>query len=333
MKRPRLKPWLFRGLSLLLSSVVVFGLAELITRLWFPFHLASTLEFYRYDDELGYRLAPGEHLQVTDHREEVRVNPLGTVNYQRDFVGYRTLVFALGDSYTQGTGNPPDVSYPFQLDLALNRDASGRYVRRYGVVNLGLAAYGAKQALILLRRYARELGAPAYVLYLGCANDVVDDRLFGEGRRHRHLVEGSPHWGWRTRPLQLLKRSHVVRRLHHGLSSQPGEPLAGGSGPCAAQRQWPAIQAIQAACAELGATLILSWVPDEVSYQWLRRQAAASRLRFADWYPAAQSVRAGVGQLPLYNEHSGGHFRPWVYRLIAESFERSIRSAEKERPR
>src|SRR5262249_22020078 len=130
------------------ASFITLVAAELALRIFAPVYTVGIQSAYQYDPELGYRLTPGVHsYQLTDHLEEIRTNAIGTVNFQEHFERYRTLVFAAGDSYTQGTGNSSDSSYPFQLDLLLNQDDHGLYGERYGIVNLGLAAFGTEQSL------------------------------------------------------------------------------------------------------------------------------------------------------------------------------------------
>ena len=143
MNEPFKHPKIAAVLMIMFGTVVSLTVAELTLRLFAPLYHPGIWESYQYDQELGYRLRPGIHMfEAKDFQEEIRTNRLGTVNFQERFDGYGSLIFALGDSYTQGTGLPADVAYPFQLDLILNQDAKGQYAKRYGVVNLGLAAFG-----------------------------------------------------------------------------------------------------------------------------------------------------------------------------------------------
>ena len=202
-----------------------------------------------------------------------------------------------------------------------------RYHKRYGVVNLGLSAYGTRQALLAFREYRERIGTPSYVLYLGCHNDAEDDALFEAGYRHRHIVRGSPHWGWMVGPLQFLGRSEVFQRAKNAASSiRRGRVIARSDHADAppaisvAQRQWPVIQELVREARAIGATPVLSWVPDEASYTWLRRQCREQGIAFADWWPAAESVRTAIETLPLTNAHSAGHYRSWVNWTIAREF-------------
>ena len=201
-------------LAVALSFVVALGIAEYVLRSFAPLYLTAPQGTFQYHTELGYRLKPGIHLyQLTDHLEEVRTNTLGTVNYVENFAGYPALVYTIGDSYTQGMGSSADATYPFQLDLLLNLDADGHYQERYGVVSLGLAAFGPEQALLALERYAKQIGKPDFILYFGCDNDAEDDLLFQSGYRHRHIVDGSPAWGVWVGPALWLSEFELVKRL------------------------------------------------------------------------------------------------------------------------
>ncbi len=314
----------------------MLGLVEWGLRTFAPVHLTGIQDAYVYDPDLGYRLASGIHLfELTDHLEEVRTNALGTVNFQEQFGGYPALVFAVGDSYTQGTGLPADASYPFQLDLLLNLDERGFYRERYGVVNLGLAAFGAEQSILALRRYEKLLGRPAFVLYLGCDNDWDDDVLFKSGYRHRHLVAGSPRWGWRVRPLIWLGSFELVERGKLALAELRRDRLvsaadeatlsSGARAPSVAEREWPAIERIAALSSDWGAKLVISWAnPGGDSYAWLRAKAAEQGIPFADWEPAVASVRERMPGLPFANRHSGGHWRTWSNAVIARSYARAM---------
>lgn len=321
-------------LTVVVASIVGVAALEVGFRIFKPFRSAGTLRAYEYDPDMGYRLKPGLNLtRITDHLEEVHSNRLGTANYQEDFGGYPTLVFAVGDSYTMGIGLPPDAAYPFQLDLILNRDEKGLYAKRYGVVNLGMAGMGAEQHLIQLRRSAVRLGKPAVVLYLGCDNDFQDDLLFRNGSRHTFGVEGNPRYGpflwlrmWVDRTdlgQRLLYRWAMARDRRLSRQALGVENWRLSPRPIA-ELQAPMLEKIAAATREQGARLVVSWVDTTGSYQFLKSWAAAKNIPFADWKPAADSVRETMPALSTENPHSGLHYRTWVNRLIAEAYARQI---------
>src|SRR5437773_1837418 len=161
-----------------IATALALAVAETLLRQLAPIYPTGGMpQAYKYDPELGYQLRPGVHLfRTTDYQQEVRVNELGTANFQENFEGYDSLVFALGDSYTHGLGVPADMSYPFQLDLILNEDDRGVYKKHFGVVNLGTAGFGGEQSLVALNRWSSLLRPPAVILYLGCENDYEDDQ-------------------------------------------------------------------------------------------------------------------------------------------------------------
>ena len=304
--------------------------------------MAGNRHAYRYDEALGCRLQDNLRLlRTTDYQEEIYTNQLGTANFQKDFADYQTLVLVVGDSFTQGTGLPMDASYPFQLDLLLNMQ-NDHYVKKYAVVNLGVATYGGKQNLITLKKYCEKLGKPAYVLYLGCNNDYEDDLLLESGRVHKRMVAGNPNWPWYTNPLiwwahetELGKRVKIAlgnlkkRRIFsqdRALSQSPDKQKG------AAELEEPIFQELSKLTRQVGAKLIVSWanLPSEQdsSYTWLKEFARQHQIAFADWYPAVQSVQTAIQAIPLDNPHSGGHHRTWVNRQIAQAYARHILSPE-----
>lgn len=306
------------------AAVLALALMEAGLRACAPVHTTGIRASYEHDAELGVRLKPGAHLaEVKDHREEIHVNRAGTVNFEEDLAGYPRKAFALGDSYTQGTGVPSDASYPFALGLGLNLDAEGRHHKRWAVVNLGLSAYGGEQSLLALRRYRDRLGRPDVVLYLGCDNDAEDDRLFLAGHRHRHLVDGNPRYGVFLGLLQRAAGTELGKRLSLARGGGGGTP-APPSTPVAAEEA-DVLERLRVACAETRSPLVVSWYAPGASYEWLRRWAAEKGVAFADWAPAAASVQADLPALPRENDHSGGHHRAWVNRIIAEEMARQIR--------
>lgn len=320
--------------TVIVSSLVGVAAVEVAYRRFKPFRPAGILWSYQYDPETGYRPKAGIHmLQTTDHQEEVRTNRLGTLNFQESFADYPALVFALGDSFTVGTGAPADASYPAQLDLLLNRDANGLYCKRYGVVNLGLSPSGGEQAWIRLRQYTATLGKPAVVLYLGCENDFADDLVFRSGARHWSPVEGNPRFGWWLPLRQLLNRFDITQRLlYMGREMREERLVRQATGAARVEQtnrpvaalQEPVLEKIAAATRDQGARLVVGWAQRTLSYDYLREWAKRRGAGFADWRPAVESVQEAMPALPLENPHSGGHYRAWVNRLIAEAYAREI---------
>ena len=331
--------WARRSAVFGLTLFLCLSIAELVLRWQAPLRVAGIQSAYQYDPDLGLRLRPGTQAwESSDYLKEVWVNSLGTVNFQESFDSYSVRVFTLGDSYTQGTGSSVDASYPFQLDLALNQDESGQYLPNYAVVNLGLAAFGGEQSLLALRRYADALGQPRACLYLGSENDCSDDLLFLAGYRHQQIVEGSPSWGWLVEPALWATRFELFKRLKIAVSQLRRKPILSGvsTAPASsdlpsastAEHSWDAIARIRDTCRAYGAPIIVSWAAPGRSYTWLQTRAAQEDIQFADWWPSVQSVLAAVPDAPLSNPHSGGHWRPWINRSIAQAFEREVRALQ-----
>ena len=69
---------------------------------------------------------------------------------------------------------------------------------------------------------------------------------------------------------------------------------------------------------------IVGWAnldtPNDKSYSWLKNWATVNKVDFADWKKLVISTSNNVPDLPLYNDHSGGHYRGWVNSLISKSF-------------
>ena len=320
------------------STVMCLVLAEIILRVVSPVYPTGGMaQAYVYDNELGYRLHPGIHLfKTTDFQQEVQVNELGTADFQNNFDGYPSLVFALGDSFTYGIGVSPDQSYPTQLDRLLNEDQNGFYVKRFGVVNLGTAGYGGEQSLIALHRWSSTIRTPNVILYLGCDNDFEDDYEFKSGRRHQIAVAQSPYWGrwvpvvqW-FNDLQLRLRWKMLSAQLKGLRAQAeiaptvmaaDAPKDSGS---VAESEAPIFERLLSDAKKYNAKLVISWSGDGPSYEYAKSWARKNAVGFADWLPKAKSVQAAIPDLPLENQHSNRHYRGWVNHLIAAEFARQI---------
>lgn len=318
----------------LFATLVGLVMVELALRQFSPRYYPFIVGSYEYDPEQAFRLRPGAHLfRTTDHQQESITNRLGTANFQESFDGYESLVFAVGDSFTQGTGLPADMSYPAQLDLMLNQDGQGFYVKKVGVVNLGVAGFGGEQELISLRRWSEALRPPSVILYLGCDNDFIDDLAFKSGDRHRLELPGSPVWGRMATPLRMFQehtqigirlRDYLLERRLVQLSD--GALGRAGRSVPVAELQAAVLERLASYAKEQGSLLVVSWSDPSDSYDWLKAWAGRNGVAFADWLPKADSVRASMPALPLDNQHSSGHHRGWVNRVIAEEFLRQMRA-------
>lgn len=316
-----------------LSIAICLVLVETALRLFSPFYFAHPIEAFEFDKDLAYRFRSGMHFfATTDYQAEIRTNQLGSLNFQEDLSAYKTIVFTLGDSYTQGLGVPSDCSYPFQLDLILNFDHAGNYSKHYGVVNLALGPYGGRQQLMTLEKFARSLRNPDIVLYLGCINDYSDDLAFDSGIRHKNLVQNNPSYGWLYYPMKLvLMDTEIGKRLKYLVQ----ETIAQRKPDTAektetrtqsvAEKEKSEITKIVETARNMGAVPILSWSSFGDSYDWLKHWSEENGILFADWKPWALSVSNAIPGLPWDNSHSASHYRSWVNFMIAHSFAKEIR--------
>jgi hypothetical protein len=322
-----------------------FGLVlcEVLLRAIAPIYPTGGLpEAYEYDPELGYRLRRGAHLfRTTDFQQEVRVNELGTANFQGTFEGYDSLVFALGDSFTYGLGVPADMSYPFQLDLMLNQDKQGLYTKHFGVVNLGTPGYGGEQSLAALNRWSSLLRPPAHILYLGCDNDFDDDLALKNGHRHDLPVANSPKWGrmvplvqWFNNLQIRLRIKMISARLKSArpqnaviLQAATPQEQTAVTGPITsvAEQEAPVLEKLAGYAQAHNSVLIVSWSGEGPSYEWLKSWAAGKRVVFADWAPHVQAVQAAIPGLPRDNQNSERHYRGWINYIIAAEFARHVK--------
>ncbi len=328
--------WLAHVGLIILSTVFCLFLVEATLRLFRPLYFAQPIEAYEYDKDLAYRLRAGMHsFFLTDYQQEFRTNQLGTLNFQEDLSKYEIIVFALGDSYTQGLGVPNDCSYPFQLDLLLNIDNKGNYSKKYGMVNLGLGPYGAKQELITQKRFAKDLRKPDIVLYLGCDNDYSDDVLFESGIRHKNVVLNNPRYGWLYYPMKWFSiDTEIGKRVKYLMQEWIFKAKADkiedkeSQGRSIAEMEKNEIEKIVKTARELGSVPILSWFSFGDSYDWLKSWAAQNDILFADWRGGAMSVSSAIPGLPWDNSHSAAHYRSWVNFMIARAFAQQIKEVK-----
>jgi hypothetical protein len=327
--------WRARVTLTVLALFAGLAVSELLLRIVNPVYYAGTSTSFDYDEKTGFRLKSNVDLRkVTDHLVELRTNAIGLANFQDDLTDYRLRVFAVGDSNTMGTGNAPDQSYPFQLDLDLNVAGTGGYEKRYAVFNLGVGGFGLEQSIIRLHEYAGELRPRDTVLFFGSDNDYYDDLSFDAGHRHQQVVPGNPRWGPLVPVLlfvedfqvQIHARRLFSRFLQARLERSRPELTSEVEQSSIAEKQWPKLSAFAREVRQAKALFVVTWAPPGVSYDWLREQARREGIPFADWVTPAQTVMAAMPGLELGNHHSANHYRPWVNRIIADAFAAQIRA-------
>jgi hypothetical protein len=203
----------------------------------------------------------------------------------------------------------------------------------YGVVNLGLASYGSKQELIMLRRFIKIIGKPHFILLQGCRNDYDNDLRFARFQRGKSsiIVEGHPKIGWFIKPLSWFAyETEIGKRLFWVIKTYLIKTSSESSGSSAlvkistAERIAPTYQEIDKLAREINAKLIVTWANLDDSYDWLKNWTQEKRITFCDWRPEALSVSKQFPNLSLTNPHSGGHYRTWVAKIIAANFARHI---------
>jgi lysophospholipase L1-like esterase len=327
--------------SKILLSLFIIGFCllagELVLRCWFPLYLADYYQAYRYDPETGYR--PKNSLRIlktTNYQQELLTDKDGVVGFPEKIKKYKKLIFAVGDSFTQGVGVPADASYPFQLQLLLN-GKDGHYEPNYAVVNQGVAGYGTEQELLRLQRLAKELGDPQYILLLVAENDYMDDQSFRRGNWQKKMIEGNPNYPqFIIRTIMWLKYDFEIGKRLILLGNNLGRDNVGKKilknqhKVNYTQRQEQVLQKFIQAARQMHATLIVSWIPCFFAnkipqdYAWLKGYAAQNKIAFADWYPAVLSIMQGIPNVQVNNPHSGGHYRTWVNQVIAQAYAKHI---------
>ena len=320
----------------IIPSFLFIFLVELILKLYFPIRLTGYIENYEYHPLLGTVLKKGYFTKSTDYKQEIFVNEYGAINTQINFDKYEKIAFALGDSYTQGTGGSLSASYPTIADLLIN-SKSGIYHPKIGVVNLGTAANGGLQNIEIYKIFKSKIKTPEYVFYLGCDNDYLDDLRFKNGLKHKHIVDGNPIYSFWVRPLQLFSKLEIVKRLKVARNKIIEKQITGLN----ITKQNNNIKSICESTAEKSETvlkelhkiskkdnfqLIISWVENPTSnskcssYEWLKNWAKKNDVKFADYLPMVYSTKNYLENMPFTYDHSGSHFRTWVNFIIAKSF-------------
>lgn len=318
----------------------IIGL-EVFLKIFSPIRFSGYIGNYRYHPILGSVLKEGYFTKNTDYKQEVFVNKLGTVNPQNNFDDYEKIAFALGDSFTQGTGSSLSASYPSFADLIINTN-SGLYSPNVGVVNLGTSANGGLQNIENYKIYKTKIRKPNYVFYLGCDNDLTDDLRFKGGYRHKQIVDGSPYFGFMVKPLQILNNLETFKRLKllrqdfitkKIASSTKSNKASISSKSCnsIASKSEAVLKKLFDLSKNDNFTLIVSWVyypkQDEEcsSYNWIKNWAIKNKIKFADYKESVISAKDYWVNMPLENDHSGGHYRSWINFLIADSFSKHIK--------
>lgn len=317
-----------RGMLAVCGIVIGILLIELTLRTCCPLYEADDPSMFVYDSALGYTFKSNVHkVKITDYRMEDFINDLGTRNYQNAFRQYKQMVFAVGDSFTEGTGVPMDASYPFQMDMILNQ-LDDHYLPQYAVINLGTSGYGCKQNLIKLERFAEKLRKPDYVCYLGADNDFQDDLLLTSGLRKKNLIDQSPYWGVMAAPLQLFAYdTQIGLRIKYWYADRKRSQARQSDSRSDATFVTQSLDSVLKQASGYQARLIVGWANDSPLYETAQKWSSDHHVYFANWLPRVKDTNKRLPALPITNDHSGGHYRSWVYRIIAEEFAKGVTNA------
>jgi hypothetical protein len=325
---------------------------EIMLKWLSPRYFCNSISQFQYDKDLGVIAKPNLRKSIlTDHIIEIYTNRIGSRNYleKNELLEYSKIVFCIGDSFTEGVGNMTDESYPFYLDMILNRK-DNVYEKNYAVFNLGLGAYGSEQSYLILLKYTEIIRKnPDVIIYFICSNDPEDDILFKSGHRHKHVITGSPYHSRLTVAInEILDRSQIyyrskqfvdniimkkrVNNINPNKKSTPAlsEIKSDYSQPkLSISDQLSGLSKIISFSKENDIKLIISYTGHgSKEYEMLKEFAAENDIFFSDFNPDIKRMQSVFSRLPINNEHSGGHFRSWVNYIIASNFASLIRDPE-----
>ena len=307
---------------------------EILLRLFIPFYQSGNISNYKYDINLGIKLKENlNDVKITDHRQEVITNQYGTLNYENNFSKYDKLIYTIGDSNTAGSGVTFDNSYPFIMYTDLNSIDENSW----GVINVAVAAYGTKQAILMYDSIVAKLKKPKFVTYLADKNDYMGDIYFEKGDKHNHLVDGSPRFfgfakyiGIISNEVEILKRLKYF--LHKKDINKNYHKKEFNFKKVFYNNYSNKILNLNNRLNKENITLIFSWqtfgkntekiCKDE--YNTVKEWANNNNIIFADWCPSFLKIRELNENIPVMNDHSASHARSWVNRIISKSFQEEI---------
>ena len=328
---------------------------EILLKILSPIRYSGYDGNYKYHPKLGVTLKEGYYSSSSNFQKEIFVNNLGTINTQKDFSEYKKIIFALGDSFTQGVGGTLSASYPALADLLINTKTD-LYKPDFGILNLAMASYGGLQNIESYKIFKSKLRTPEYVFYLGHDNDYRDDMRYKSGARHKHLIDGNPKYGFFIKPLMLLNEFELFKRLKYFRSNILSKNKKKDKiniennlvKDCIspAEKSKAVLEKLLDISKKDVFILILSWTADlenkniinesspntyegkcerAASYKWAKEWAYKNNVRFADWLSSVNSTKQYLVDMPVLYNHVGGHHRVWVNLLIAKSFIKQLK--------
>jgi len=323
------------------SIIATFILIELSLRIFAPIIETGTVTNYKYDETLGIKYKNNlRSVVLKDYIEETITNKFGTVNYQNDFSKYDKIIFSIGDSNTMGAGVQFDESYPFQMYLELNNGLLSNDFS-YGVVNLGIQASGTIAALIIYEIFKSKISRPDYVTHLGTSNDYRDDLYFESGKKHSHLIDGSPRlYGYGGKINFIISKIEFLKRLKLIYSSLRYVPIKIGSNlpdkfeifkKGFDEKTSHRYLEFNEKSNKENFKFILSWSGDsniknpcDKSYYYIKEWAQKNNIYFADWCSNYKKIHKKIPELTSTNNHSAKHYKTWVNKIISNSFAEKI---------
>jgi len=320
-------------LTLIIFSIVAILAAEIFLRIYHPVYFCNMKAQFQRDSKLGFIAKPNFKKSIlTDHIIEVFTNDIGSRNYVNgnELAEYKKLVFCVGDSYTEGVGCLTDQSYPFYLDLLLNRNkGNGLYEKNFAVVNLGLGAYGSIQSYIVSKIYTEKFGRfPDVIIYLICENDISDDIAFKNSRvKDNFSAEGHVFNCMRLFFDKIVENFQLSNRIKLFFTNPKQKKSLNNWDIKDVSKDLPGLVDLINFSRENNIKLIISYTYYRSdNYILLKKFASQNNIYFADYKPSLESVINTMPSLPVSNRHSGGHFRSWVNFIIANSFAELLES-------
>lgn len=155
-------------------------------------------ECARYDDELGYLLAPGEcRFANRGFDTQLQVNSAGLRDDEESLSGPQAIV--VGDSHTMGWGVEADEAFPSLIE----NDCS------VPVLNAGISSYGTAREMRLLSKLDRS--ALKWLIVQYDSNDARENREF---RQRGNRLVPMPHGDYKAIVEEQSRRQSYVPGQH-----------------------------------------------------------------------------------------------------------------------
>jgi len=167
----RFKHWCLNIVLLILSVISILVVAEVITRLVYPYPTEYELRYcLRTDDNAGYDLpenfAPRWY-RIKGYKYKIWTNELGC--FDIPYNGEKNYILLVGDSFIWGFS-----AFEHKCGTVMEKHLG------YRVLKCGVTAYGTKQELIKAKKIIEKTKNPPKLIIVGyCVpHDCIDDFLF-----------------------------------------------------------------------------------------------------------------------------------------------------------